>query len=230
MPLERETNKSPVSQSPSCVELASTEVPLNDRCILTVAPKKRGRRADTSGKSRDAILEAALQIVCEKGAGALTIEAVAERAGFSKGGVLYNFPTKEKLTQGMVEREVARFSCMLETERLKQGDCPSPTLAALVEVAETWIKSNETGPRGILLTHVSAPDLCEPFLAHKERLREEMIRETGHLARAMLIWTSLEGLLMSYAHGVMRFNTSELTLYFKELRELVRSPFLTEEN
>ena len=38
------------------------------------------------------------------GAGKLTLDAVAERAGLSKGGLLYNFPTKDALLQAMIQR------------------------------------------------------------------------------------------------------------------------------
>lgn len=189
---------------------------------------RRGRPVDTSGESRAAILEAALQLICEKGSAAFTIEAVAERAGFSKGGVLYNFPTKDKLTQGMVEREVERFTSIVGEERLRHQNSPSPILAALIEGAERWVKEN--GPRGVLLTHVSQPDLCKPFVDFKDSLREELKLEPVHLARALIIWTSLEGLLMSHAHGVMRFSNKELKAYFNELRALVRGSFLTEDN
>jgi AcrR family transcriptional regulator len=64
-------------------------------------PKARGRPS-----SREAMLDAAQAVVLEGGAGKLTLDAVARRAGVSKGGVMYNFPTKEALLKAMVERLV----------------------------------------------------------------------------------------------------------------------------
>lgn len=55
------------------------------------------------------ILWAAMNLVLQKGVNALTIEAVAREAKFSKGGVLYHFPSKESLVQGMVASLVAAF-------------------------------------------------------------------------------------------------------------------------
>src|SRR5919112_4767165 len=74
-------------------------------------PFVRGRKS-----SREKILDAAAELVSEIGAGRLTLDAVAERASLSKGGLLYNFPTKEALLQGMLERiiEVA----LVEKENL----------------------------------------------------------------------------------------------------------------
>lgn len=54
------------------------------------------------------ILDAAEQVVTESGALRLTLDAVAERAGVSKGGLLYHFPSKEALLQSMLERLLQR--------------------------------------------------------------------------------------------------------------------------
>ena len=54
--------------------------------------------------SREHILEAAEAVVIEVGSNRLTLEAVSERAGVSKGGLLYHFPSKEALLASMVQR------------------------------------------------------------------------------------------------------------------------------
>lgn len=54
--------------------------------------------------SRETVMLAAEDVVLEVGASHLTLDAVAERAGLSKGGVLYHFPNKEALLVAMLER------------------------------------------------------------------------------------------------------------------------------
>src|SRR5918995_4669163 len=83
----------------------------------------RGRKS-----SREKILDAAAELVSEIGSGRLTLEAVAERAGLSKGGLLYNFPTKEALLQGMVQRLVDQVS--VEREVLRAQAEPGRNLEA----------------------------------------------------------------------------------------------------
>ena len=46
---------------------------------------------------RQLILETAKTLVLADGFNSLTLEAVAKKAGISKGGLLYHFPNKEKL-------------------------------------------------------------------------------------------------------------------------------------
>lgn len=68
---------------------------------MTQAAKVRGRPS-----SREAMLVAAEAVVVEAGATRLTLDAVAKKAGASKGGVLYHFPTKDALIEALIERLV----------------------------------------------------------------------------------------------------------------------------
>ncbi|MBP1311866.1 AcrR family transcriptional regulator [Paenibacillus sp. 1182] len=58
---------------------------------------------------RELILKAASIIVHEEGVEKLTLEAVAKKAGISKGGLLYHFPNKDELILGMVEQLSTSF-------------------------------------------------------------------------------------------------------------------------
>ncbi|GAB3742497.1 TetR/AcrR family transcriptional regulator [Microlunatus parietis] len=57
-----------------------------------------------SEATRARLLDAAKQILVERGAGQLTLDAVAELAEVSKGGLLYHFPSKSALIEGLAER------------------------------------------------------------------------------------------------------------------------------
>src|SRR6185503_1133094 len=59
--------------------------------------------------SRGIVLDAADALVSEVGANHMSLDAVAARAGISKGGLLYLFPSKVALLQGMLERYVERL-------------------------------------------------------------------------------------------------------------------------
>ncbi len=53
---------------------------------------------------RDRLFGAALTVGLEDGFGRVTLERVAERAGVSKGGLLYHFNTKEDFVRDLLER------------------------------------------------------------------------------------------------------------------------------
>ncbi|MGW4470694.1 TetR/AcrR family transcriptional regulator [Nonomuraea sp. NPDC004354] len=79
--------------------------------------------------SRERLLDAAAEVLIGDGAEALTLEAVAQRAGVSKGGLFYHFPTKQALVAAMVGRLTAAFDAALAVA----GDRPGDFLRAYVE-------------------------------------------------------------------------------------------------
>jgi AcrR family transcriptional regulator len=54
--------------------------------------------------SRDRILDAYADLLITDGERQATLEAVAARAGVSKGGLLYHFPSKDQLAVGLCDR------------------------------------------------------------------------------------------------------------------------------
>lgn len=67
-----------------------------------------------SGDStRKNVLVAAAEIVAGEGASKLTLDAVAERVGLSKGGILHHFATKDSLIAAMIDDVTTQFECDL---------------------------------------------------------------------------------------------------------------------
>lgn len=74
--------------------------------------------------ARDAVLDAYQAMLLEEGQRATTLEAVAARAGVSKGGLLYHFKSKEALAEGLIERLETLMTQDLEAMRTAE-DGPS---------------------------------------------------------------------------------------------------------
>ena len=74
------------------------------------------RTKEEAQKTRDAVLRAAAQVLVRLGVGAFTIDAVAQEAGITKGGVLHHFPSKDALITSLIEQVTQMFNQRLETE------------------------------------------------------------------------------------------------------------------
>jgi AcrR family transcriptional regulator len=72
--------------------------------MMQALPRKR--QPDVT---QQRLLDVAGELVVEAGVMALTLDAVAKRAGVSKGGLLYHFPSKHALLMAMVEDISSRF-------------------------------------------------------------------------------------------------------------------------
>jgi AcrR family transcriptional regulator len=90
------------------------------------------KQKDIALSTRTMILDAACRVVLNKGVNALTLDSTALEAGVSKGGLLYHFPSKDSLIEGMIERLINAFDLALEQELAKiNGDW----LAAYINVS-----------------------------------------------------------------------------------------------
>ncbi|SDH77647.1 DNA-binding transcriptional regulator, AcrR family [Sinosporangium album] len=61
-------------------------------------------------------MDAAEHLLADRGSQALTLAAVAERAGCSKGGLLYHFSSKESLVKGMIQRLIDEFDELIAAQ------------------------------------------------------------------------------------------------------------------
>ncbi len=58
--------------------------------------------------ARDRVLDALERLLVASGERAATLEAVAREAGVSKGGLIYHFPSREAMVEGLLDRMRAR--------------------------------------------------------------------------------------------------------------------------
>ena len=71
----------------------------------TAAPPHATPRRE---RTRERLLDAAFDIFAEEGFAASSVEAISERAGFSRGAFYYNFASKEELFLALIERSIQR--------------------------------------------------------------------------------------------------------------------------
>jgi AcrR family transcriptional regulator len=74
--------------------------------------------------TRERILDALEDLLVEHGERAATLDAVAQRAGVSKGGLLYHFGSKEALIDGLI----LRFNNLVESDIARMRAAPAGPL------------------------------------------------------------------------------------------------------
>lgn len=177
----------------------------------------RGRKS-----SREKILDAAAELVGEIGSGRLTLDAVAERAGLSKGGLLYNFPTKDALLQGMIQRIVDEVS--LEKEALRRQTASGVNIEARVCTA-TVLKM--CGGRmkeiatGMLAASSENPDLLAPVRKATEETLQQIKETSEDLDAGLLAWLAAEGLRSLEMHDISPFSEQDRARIMEALDRLL---------
>lgn len=152
-----------------------------------------------SNTSREQILEAALRLVRAVDGGSITLASAAQEAGLSKPGLMYHFPTKTALMNGVVDHVAARWeqAMIAALDRPREQASPSERIGAYVRVALSG--SLDRADFAIFTDAVYSPALKDTWIKRLSpwfALPEDMpLAERGRLTAARLMadgyWTAL---------------------------------------
>ena len=170
---------------------------------------------------RDRILDAAESVILDSGGRTFTLDAVAERAGISKGGLVYTFATKDGLVRAALEREVSRFQ---DAVRQRLGDKPvDPFEMVLAHIEEALDEDDATTRKAAFLTTalVHAPDMMAPARRYYRTLLDPLLSKSGdaHDVRHALL--AIEGLFLLRGLGFVEFSAEEHRSVLLHAREIV---------
>lgn len=173
-----------------------------------------------SSISRDALLDAAEAVVLEMGATKLTFDAVAERAGVSKGGLLYSFPTKEALLQGMVARLCDRFEAAQNALR-KEGNTATDNLKAYILATFAEDANTRSVSAALLAAVANDPQLLAPVHEHQQRDMAELLEHSPQFPRAAVAWLATIGLWFLEILEASPLNGDQRQQVMEELLRLI---------
>lgn len=168
---------------------------------------------------KDAVLEAAEAIVVESGAGHLTLDAVAERAGISKGGLMYNFRTKEALLDAMISRLIEQLDEVRDKVRRK---LPAGSSALLVEI-KTLMELSESNSRlscAMVAVNAFQPGLLKRFRDDMQNRLLSEIAAPGDFERATALYFAAFGLHVHELLNVPILTRKQMKSVFKELMRM----------
>ncbi len=161
------------------------------------------------------MLEAAEAIVLGNGARHMTLDAVAAKAGVSKGGLLYHFPTKEALLKAMLERLGRQLdeTWGKKAKTLKPG--PRREIKAFILAGSDRDPRKEQIGSALLAAGAHDPKLLRSAKNDFRRWLTDLMSSDLGFKRAAVIFFALHGLVMSEL-----LSLSPLTE--KERRDLVQ--------
>ena len=127
---------------------------------VTVAAPQRGR--PRSEKAHNAILDAAAELLLERGLAAVSMDAVAARAGVSKATIYRWWPTKETLALDALYHEWAGVPPAQDTGSLR-GD--------LLGLLRPWARLASRRPYGRVIAALLTEAQTDPTFARQYRER-----------------------------------------------------------
>jgi AcrR family transcriptional regulator len=156
------------------------------------------KQKDISSATKIAILDAASKVILDKGVEALTIDAVAQEADISKGGLFYHFPSKKNLIEGMINRLISEIDSLLEAELVKSGGdfLPAYIRASFVTNPQ-WTKLS----CALIAAIANDPDLIKPLQKRFSEMQDRIARAAFSPEIGTLIRLALDGMWISDIYG-----------------------------
>src|SRR4051812_18692850 len=171
--------------------------------------RRDGRDRDLRGTARARLTEAALAELRERGYAATSLEAIARRAGLTRGAIYWNFESKEDLFLDLLEERVDRPGrALMELTETAPGDVPT---AAAVSQGLAALIDDQRDVLVLLFEHwalaVRDPKLRAGFTRRQADLRDALARalEARHDATGVELTYPADRLataVLALAHGL----------------------------
>jgi AcrR family transcriptional regulator len=171
---------------------------------------------------RDRILDAAESVILDSGGRNFTLDAVAEQAGISKGGLVYTFATKDELVRAALEREMARFEEAVG-KRLG-GKSVKPFELVLAHIEEALDEDDATTRKAAFLVTalVHAPDMMEPARRYYRELLDPLLSKSGDAQKVRNALLAVEGIFLLRGLGFVEASEKEIKSVLLHARDIVR--------
>jgi AcrR family transcriptional regulator len=170
---------------------------------------------------RDRILDAAEAVILESGGQNFTLDAVAERAGISKGGLVYSFATKDELVYATLEREVAHFQEAVG--RRLAGGASGPVERILAHIEEALEEDDASTQKAAFLVTalVHAPEMLEPIRRYYRALLDPLRSKSGEFQEVRQALLAVEGIFLLRGLGLVEFSADELKSVLLHARDII---------
>lgn len=170
---------------------------------------------------RDAVLDAAEAVILETGGRSFTLDAVAERAGISKGGLVYTFATKDDLIHAALAREIARFQEAVRQRLGSRSARPDEVVLAHIDEALSEDAASTQKAAFLITALVHAPAMLEPVRCLYRSLLDPLQSGKGQAKEIRHALLAVEGAFLLKGLGFVEISSQELRSVFLHARKKV---------
>ena len=174
---------------------------------------------------RDRLLDSAEQLVATIGGAKLTLEAVAEKAGVSKGGLLYHYRSKEALLLALVHRHLERTDQRYFQVRQGLPDGPARDLKAWILALLQPDPLRDAAGAAIFAAAVNKPELLAGIRRHYAARIKTLARLDCDFPLAATIVLAVDGLLLGEVWRITPFTDIQRARILEQLLSLADRAF-----
>lgn len=170
---------------------------------------------------RDALLDAAEEIVKTKGPSALTIDALAKKMGITKGGVQYTFGSKDALIKAMFERWGAAYEATYN-KVVSHNPTAVERVRAHIKATSLADKGTSAKAAGMMATLLQTPEQLEATRKwyHERLLGLDTTTDEGRRARTAFL--AGEGTFLLRYLGLMEVSDETWAEIFTDIQDIAK--------
>lgn len=176
--------------------------------------------------SIDQLLDAAETVVLRDGIGKLTLDAVADAAGVSKGGLMYHFPSKDKLVEALVIRIVGMWRRdhleAIEAAPPGPGRVPRGFLSMCLNKPDDWKDTIKRTSMVLLAALVSNPQLVQPLRDVYVEIHAKIQQDGLAPGYGEAVLAALDGMWFSWIFGLQDLTDERMAHFRSCLEETVQ--------
>jgi AcrR family transcriptional regulator len=170
------------------------------------------------------VLDAAEHVVVKKGAGQLTIDAVATQAGISKASVLYVYKTKKALIKAVVDRIVSADAATNEAAiNSLKGDRNAAIRGRILASSEQMTDEFRSVALNLCASVANDRQLNRHWKEYMKRTVERIRKTCDHPEGAMLAFLALEGLKLLELLDCQTWTVRERKRLLKDIEGLIQT-------
>lgn len=161
----------------------------------------------SASQTRQLILNAAETLARDLGPVNISLDAVAAAAGVSKGGLLYHFPSKARLLEGLVANHMERLDIALQ-----QQENSGRKNAVIQSFLQHFLDEQALGtppPTGLLVALAENPDMLRPLREHSAVFLERIKSNSTDQNLATLAYLAVQGLRSAELLGTRVLNRDQ---------------------
>jgi AcrR family transcriptional regulator len=170
--------------------------------------------------TRARIRVAAAKVIERDGAGHLTLEKVAAEADLSKGGLLYHYPSKDALLQGLLEHLLENRAGVVNNLGSAKGVSDAALLTNLIDADFDLPKDERIMAQGLIAASAENPELIAPAQHHVEAVFAQLGNSQTTATSARTIFLASQGLQFLELLGLLSLSTAERNEIRRHLKSL----------
>ncbi|NUB45665.1 TetR/AcrR family transcriptional regulator [Fertoebacter nigrum] len=149
--------------------------------------------------SRENLLDLAEGIVRSGGGAALTIGALAQAAGISKGGVQYSFASKDALVRALIDRWTSQFDALLNEQ-----SAADPVGFVLHYIAATRVSQQAMNAKmaALLVSYLEDPANLQETREWYHGIFARLSGSSPDAQTARVAFLAVEGLFLMRINGI----------------------------